>query len=244
MAAELLNQLRYALKAPGSPTYATSGSLKKSQCFLNDMKRWKYVLDLPLIILEDVDARCMTCNQKYNRDFQVCGPETACQLPCGCCLGHLCAAEWFSPYRRAHTACPVCKVEIPELAVEPPSTIPRDAGLSSPTNLFRTSEWLRAQQAAPAGADEESEVNEQIIALELDTGLHFFDGDDSIETLSATLTDYSQEKKQETPPVGLRKRENSIALMDSDRRKGVPDFRGWGLARAALKAVDLIGKKI
>ncbi len=249
MSAELLIQLGYALKAPESPTNATSGTLKNGQRFMNDMQRWKFVLDLPLIVLEQVHARhtCCLCHQEYNRDFQVCGPETACELPCGCCIGHLCAADWFSPYRKANTACPVCKFEIPELAKEPPSTMPRDAGLSQPTNLFRTSGWLRNQQTA---RDEDPELDMQLAALQMDTGLRFFDGDDSIEKLSLTLTDYLQKQdikyeEQKAPRVGLRRRESSIASSAESelKRHGVPDFRGWGLARAALKAVDLMAKR-
>lgn len=125
--------------------------------------------------------------------------------------------------------------------------MPRDAGFSQPSNLLRTSEWLRSQQATQAGTKDDAEMDQRIAALELDTGLHFFEGDDSIETLSATLTDYTSKKEttdseEVTPPVGFRMRVNSNASVESDKRHGVPDFRGWGLARAALKAVDLMAK--
>lgn len=87
-------------------------------------------------------------------------------------------------------------------------------------------------------------MSAKISALELDTGLHFFEGDSSIETLSSTLTDYSQKKEEEEiPHLALRKRVNSISSVESEKRNGVPDFRGWAFARAAIKAVDLMGKR-
>ena len=243
-------QAGYTLKAPVPRTYVSPSNPKTRQTYLTNMQKWKFVLNLPLIVLEDDNScqKCYLCRQNYNRDFQVCGAETAVQLPCGCCLGHLCGADFFSPYRKAYAACPICRVEIPELAAERPSSLPRDAGLSQPTYLPRTSEWLRSQQTARAASDEEADTESLISELETDTGLHFFKVDHSIETLSSTLTDYSRlgkEVKQEGEGriVFPRKQKNDGASTMSEVRDREPVFRGWGIARAAIKAVDLVAKR-
>ena len=114
--------LSYPSTAPSQPTNSVSQSLNTklmSRELNNDLRCLRFTLRLPLVESDKTlpnEAECIICKEPYGESFQIKGPEVACQLPCKCIVGHLCAWRHFAPFQGAHVTCPVCHVQFSELA--------------------------------------------------------------------------------------------------------------------------------
>ena len=114
--------LSYPSTAPSQPTNSVSQNLNRNVLareLENDLRCLRFTLRLPLVENDKTllnGAECIICKEPYGESFQIKGPEIACQLPCKCIVGHLCAWRYFAPFQGAHVACPVCHVQFSELA--------------------------------------------------------------------------------------------------------------------------------
>ena len=122
----------YPSVTPNQPTNSSSQNLNRyvsSRELENDLRCLRFTLRLPLVQSDNTlpnGAKCVICKERYGESFQIQGPEVGCQLPCKCIVGHLCAWRHFAPFQGAHVTCPVCNVQLSELANF-------DKGLFTPT---------------------------------------------------------------------------------------------------------------
>ena len=145
--------LSYPSTAPSQRTDTASQNSNRnisSEELENDLRCLRFALRLPLVESDKTlpnGTKCAICKESYGNSFQIGGPEVGCQLPCKCIVGHLCAWRHFAPFQGAHVTCPVCHVQISELANV-------DKGLSIPTT---DSSWQKQAE----------EVQKQLEQLEI-----------------------------------------------------------------------------
>ena len=112
----------YPSVTPNRPTNSASQNLNRyvsSRELENDLRCLRFTLRLPLVESDKTlpnGTKCVICKERYGESFQIRGPEVGCQLPCKCIVGHLCAWRHFAPFQGAHVTCPVCNVQLSELA--------------------------------------------------------------------------------------------------------------------------------
>lgn len=125
MPAEIPNHLATSLPA-FERNITTRSSSRKTISLATELKRFKFVLALPVFsvdILPSYARSCLQCQKPYNYDFEVAGKRTGHEapalLPCNCVVGFHCARQWLSPYELGFVSCPLCDEAFPEMFDEP-----------------------------------------------------------------------------------------------------------------------------
>jgi hypothetical protein len=216
------------MDATGSKMTAASMVSQKAERLRIEMDVFKFILRLRIVTLDHLahdNRKCTLCKKPYGKRFQVEGPEMACELPCGCTVGHMCIREYWSLYEMAQVSCPIvsshsflypitrtrdansttaqCQKQIPRL-------VEASTALARLQPLFARSEPSdHARRCSPnprIGAIEEEDVEKQIEQFENDTGLHFLSHDSSLESsvfegFSADLCNWNQDATSEEIPA-------------------------------------------
>lgn len=217
----------------GSSTRADDPDQLKSR-----LRAMKFIWNLPIVTLDSLhgdEEYCGLCDIKYDDKFRVCGRgESPCCLPCGHIAGHQCLRKYLSPYEQGFTKCPFdeCKVDFPQLFADPVEP-------AQPTGDFA---WVDIDDQTAL----DEEMSRQISQLSKDSGISSYEikrylsidgilehSRDHPEGLNpgTKVQDFAA---QRTDPVEIGKEE----FPKNRRNAGTPV-----LARAAMKAVDLIAKK-
>ena len=203
---------------------AASMASQKAERLRIEMDVFKFILRLRIVTLDHLaldNRKCTLCRKPYGKRFQLQGPEMACELPCGCTVGHMCIREYWSLYEMAQVSCPVvsthsflypitrtrdaesataqCQKQIPKL-VEAATALARLQPL-----FARSEPSYNAHRCSPdprVGVIEEEDVRKQIEQFENDTGLHFLSHDGSLkssvfEGLSADFCTWSEDATRE-----------------------------------------------
>lgn len=240
MPAEILNRLESSIPQIKASVANASMSLSiradVSDSLKSEMRAMKFIWNLPIIDLDflyDDEKFCGLCNGKYEVVFRVCGRgESPCCLPCGHIVGHQCIREYLSPYERGFTKCPYCKVDFPQMFTDPVEP-------AQPTSDLK---WVDIDdQTTP-----DEELSRQVSQLSKDSGVtsdeikRYLSIDEILERSRSQLersnlgTEVQDFAPQRTDPVEVGEKE-----FPKNRKNGASPI----LARAAMKAIDLITKK-
>ncbi|KAL2040202.1 hypothetical protein N7G274_007105 [Stereocaulon virgatum] len=252
------------MDAAASKTTAVSMASQKAERLRIEMDVFKFILRLRIVTVDHLaldNRKCTLCKKPYGRSFQVQGPEMACELPCGCTVGHMCIREYWSLFEMAQVSCPVCQKQIPKL-------VEAATALTRLQPLFARSEPSYNTHRCPPdpriGVIEEEDMRKETEQFENDTGLHFLSHDGShkssvFEEVSADLCNWSEDatseqiltdadqiekvsKEVENVERGSSPASGEISSAEGKSRKG-SNSRVLGLGRAAVKAVDIFPKK-
>ena len=243
MPAEILNRLESSVpRIEASIAYKRKITAKKAESssprnlLRSEMRAMKFIWNLPIITIDYLykdERRCGLCDKKYDSEFKVCGRgESPCALPCGHIAGHHCIREHLSPYEQGFTRCPFCKVDFPQLFKDPVQP---------------------AQATSDENVDDrevsDNELNSEVAQLSRDSGassdeIKQFLSIDEVIQRSRTQTEVSDVALAGTGVQDFAAQDKSLAGIGEgefpqNRRNGASPK----LARAAMKAMDLIAKK-
>ncbi|KAL2051102.1 hypothetical protein ABVK25_008696 [Lepraria finkii] len=253
------------MDAAGPTTTAVSMASQKAERLRIEMDVFKFILRLEIITVDGLafdNRKCKLCKKPCGRKFLVQGPEIACELPCGCAVGHMCIREYWSLHEMAQVSCPVCQKQIPEL-IEASTAL---AQLSPVFSRPEPSASARGYSPDPkiGAVEEEDEKKLLIEQFENDTGLHFLSHDGSLKSnvfegfstelcywsedatseriLTAGDQDKGSSKDVASVESGSPSASNIISSDKGKSRKGSIS-RVWGIGCAAVKAVDIFPKR-
>lgn len=245
MPAEILNRLESLVpEMEASIAKKNIRSSKKADPndqLKSELMAMKFILNLPIITFEflhEDERYCALCNSEYDNEFKVCGRgESPCCLPCGHIAGHQCLRHYLSPYERGFTKCPFekCKVDFPQMftdSVEPVLVQPTSDLASVDVHGYETSDDELSGQVSQLSRDSGASTHEIKHYLSTDGLLQRsrsqregFDMATEVQDISTRGTHIGKVGEKEFP---------------KNRKNGASPI----LARAAMKAVDLITKKL
>ena len=205
----------------------------------SEMRAMKFIWNLPIITVDylyEDERRCGLCHKKYDSEFKVCGRgESPCSLPCGHIAGHHCIREHLSPYEHGFTRCPFCKVDFPQLFTDPVQPVQATSDLA----------WENIDDRQVS----DNELNSEVARMSRDTGassdeIKRFLSIDEVIKRSQPQAEVSNVATAGTEPQDFAAQDRSLAGIGEDefpknRRNGASPK----LARAAMKAMDLISRK-
>ncbi|KAK3178212.1 hypothetical protein OEA41_000345 [Lepraria neglecta] len=187
---------------------------QKAERLRIEMDVFKFILRLEIISVDGLaidNRKCKLCKKPYGRRFLVQGPEMACELPCGCTVGHMCIREYWSLHEMAQISCPVVSThsfcypinnivprESPhrtrdanfamvQCQKQTPELVEDSTALARLNPLFSRHEPSDSARGyspdSKIGAVEEEDEKKLLIEqFENDTGLHFLSHDGSLES--------------------------------------------------------------
>ena len=233
MPAEILNQLESLV--PEIEASASNKSIRSStktdpvDRLAAEMRAMKFIWGLPIITLDflhEDEMECGLCANKYDKEFRVCMlGESPCCLPCGHIAGHRCIREFLSPYESGFSKCPFCNVDFPQMFTDVVES-------AQPTSDLA---WEDEDDYEMS----DEELSRQISQLSRDSGVS---SDEAKRYLSIDeVLSRSQTEGSKTGTVV-----QNVATQAADPAKiGEDEFpknRKNGVARAAVKAIDLLAK--
>lgn len=246
MPAEMLNRLESSVpKIEASIAYKKKVTAMKAEpsssrhLLRSEMRAMKFILNLPIITIDylyEDERRCGLCHKKYDSEFKVCGRgESPCSLPCGHIAGHHCIREHLSPYEQGFTRCPFCKVDFPQLFIDPVQ--PAQA----------TSDLARENIDDREVSD--NELNSEVAQLSRDTGassveIKRFLSIDEVINRSQPQAEISNVATANTKAQDLTAQDQGLTgIGESEFPKNRRNGASPKLARAAMKAMDIMAKK-
>ena len=202
------------MDAAGPTTTAVSMASQKAERLRIEMDVFKFILRLEIITVDGLafdNRKCKLCKKPCGRKFLVQGPEMACELPCGCAVGHMCIREYWSLHEMAQVSCPVVsthsfcypihnivpcesphRTRIANFAMvqcqkQIPELIEASTALAQLSPVFsRPEPSASARGYSPdpkiGAVEEEDEKKLLIEQFENDTGLHFLSHDGSLKS--------------------------------------------------------------
>lgn len=243
MPAEILNRLEALVPeieaSDANKKIGTSTKANHLDPLKSELRAMKFIWSLPLIPVDSLnedETFCALCYQNYDEQFRVCGDgESPCHLPCGHIAGHQCLREWLSPYEGGSTQCPFCSVDFPQM-------------FSDPAEPARpTSDLARATAADNGAAD--GELSRLVSQLSIDSGIpsdevkRYLGVDEVLErSRSRTVPSHvgTEARDFATPAVVA----DPVAIAEGEVPKDRRNGRSPSVARAAMKAIDLIAKML
>ena len=246
MPAEMLNRLESSVpKIEASIAYQKKVTAMKAEpssprrLLRSEMRAMKFIWNLPIITVDylyEDERRCGLCHKKYDSEFKVCGRgESPCSLPCGHIAGHHCIREHLSPYEQGFTRCPFCKVDFPQLFTDPVQPAQATSDLA----------WEDIHDRDVS----EHELNSEVAQLSRDTGassdeIKRFLSIDEVIKRSQPQAEISNVAAAGTEAQDFAGQDKSLAgIGEGEFPKNRRNGASPKLARAALKAMDLIAKK-
>ncbi|KAF6235725.1 hypothetical protein HO173_005920 [Letharia columbiana] len=239
MPAEILNRLEASVpEIEASFVNENIGSSMKADSLdplESELRAMKFIWKLPIVsidFLHEDEKFCGMCDRKYDDEFRVCGrKESPCCLPCGHIAGHQCLRKYLSPYECGFTKCPFCKVDFPQTFTDP----------VEPTLATSDLAWVDVDDHEVL----DEGLSRQVSQLSKDSGApsdeikRYLSIDEVLERSRSQTevnmgTDVQDFATQATDPAEIGDEE-----FPKNRKNG----GGPSLARAAMKAVDLIAKK-
>lgn len=240
MPAEILNRLESLIPEIGASVANNKiGSSTKAHPLNpleSEMRAMKFIWNLPIIdldFLHEDEQSCGLCDSQYDKEFTVCSRgESPCCLPCGHIAGHQCLRALLSPYEGGFTRCPFCKVDFPQMftdAAEP----------AQPTSDL-------AWEDVDDHEISDKELSRQVSQLSRDSGAPSPEVKRylSIESVLERSRSQAEESTMVTDVQDFAIQASDSEEIGNDefpknRRNGASP----NLARAAMKAVNLITKK-
>ncbi|KAM0802603.1 hypothetical protein BDR22DRAFT_112758 [Usnea florida] len=246
MPAEMLNRLESSIpKIEASVAYQRNVTAMKAEpssprhLLKSEMRAMKFIWNLPIIKVDYLykdERRCGLCYKKYDPEFKVCGRgESPCSLPCGHIAGHHCIRGHLSPYEKGFTRCPFCMVDFPQLFTDP----------VQPAQTTSDFAWENIHDREVS----EIELNSEIAQLSRDTGassdeIKRFLSIDEVIKRSQPQSEIPNVSKTGTEAQDFATQDKCLAgIGEGEFPKNRRNGASPKLARAAMKAMDLIGKK-
>ena len=241
MPAEILNRLKPLVpKIKASVANESMGSSIKAthvDSLQSELRAMKFIWNLPIVdldFLHEDERFCGLCDSKYDEKFTVCGRgESPCCLPCGHIAGHQCLRNHLSPYECGFTRCPYCQVDFPQMFADPVEP-------AQPTSDLA---WVD-------GDDQEisdEELSRQVSQLSKDSGA----SSDAIKRYLSIEDVLERSRSQgERSKMGTDVRDFATQATDAadigedEFPKNCRNGASPTLARAAMKVVDLMAKKL
>lgn len=223
MPAEILNRLESLvpeIASAGNKAIGSSMKTDRHDALAAEIRAMKFIWNLPIITLEflhDDEMICGLCDNKYDKEFRVCARgESPCCLPCGHIAGHHCLREWLSPYEGGFSKCPFCNVDFPQMFTDLAEPV-------LPTRVAREDDKVKRY----ASIDE---------VLERSRNQTEGPGSETAVQDFATKATQATETTQAGDAAEIQIGENEFP---KNRKNG-----GSPIARAALKAVDLLAMRM
>ncbi|KAL9134569.1 MAG: hypothetical protein Q9175_004245 [Cornicularia normoerica] len=244
MPAEILNRLESSIpKIEASVPCERIGSAMKASPtspldpLRSEIRAMKFIWNLPIISLDylrEDEKYCGICDGKYDKEFRVCGRgESPCCLPCGHIAGHQCLRERMSPYEGGFTVCPFCKVHFPQLFTDPVQPAQPTSDLAWVTvGDQNVSDKELSRQVQQLSKDSGASTDEVKRYLSIDEVLKRSRSQTELSVIGTEVQDFAT---QGTDIAKIGEEE-----FPKNRKNGASPY----LARAAIKAVDLIAKKL
>ena len=246
MPAEMLNRLESSVpKIEASIAYEKKVTAIKAEpssprhMLRSEMRAMKFILNLPIITIDylyEDERRCGLCRKKYDSEFKVCGRgESPCSLPCGHIAGHHCIREHLSPYEQGFTRCPFCKVDFPQLFADP----------VQPARATSDLAWEIIEDREVS----DNELNSELAQLSRDTGassdeIKRFLSIDEVIQRSQPQAEVFNVATAGTKAQDFAAQDQGLAgIGEGEFPKNRRNGASPKLARAAVKAMDLIAKK-
>ena len=238
MPAEILNRLESLVSeveaSIGNKSISSSIKTDPLDPLAAEMRAMKFIWNLPIITLDflhEDEKICGICDNKYDKDFRVCGRESPCCLPCGHIAGHQCLREWLSPYECGFVKCPFCNVEFPQMFTDSVEPVQPTSDLA----------WEDDDDYELS----DDELSRQVSQLSRDSGVSNYEVKRYLSIDEVLENSRSQTEGSKTGTVVrdfATQAATSAEIGENEFPKDRKDGGGPILARAAVKAVDLVAK--
>lgn len=190
-----------------------------------ETEMFRFILALPTVDVDDPDLpdrACAFCEVDYDADYTVAKGETPVQLPCGHVYGHKCIFRWLSPWEEARTMCPICKVECPcETGETLLATVPFGWFDLSDKNFLRQ----RLEGRKSIGPSTKC------------LGSEVLSPPDTDHQEERPVTDENDQSILQSPTKDMEHIGESLEVVTHGPN------RCFNVARAAIKVIDLLGKR-